>query len=102
MYVGTVGMSDKVPDQRGSQECHLHSNQGAQWRQSFEDTLNVLKYRCASEGLHCMWRIMNIAYTSIGKRVMKTDAKGWKVGGAKDDLRQFNHESLVGLMSETF
>ena len=49
-----------------------------------------------------MWRIMNIAYTSIGKRVMKTDAKGWKVGGVEDDLRQFNHESLVGLMSETF
>ena len=49
-----------------------------------------------------MWRIMNIAYTSIRKRVMKTDAKGWKVGGVEDDLRQFNHESLVGLMSETF
>ena len=49
-----------------------------------------------------MWRIMNIAYTSIRKCVMKTDAKGWKVGGVEDDLRQFNHESLVGLMSETF
>ena len=49
-----------------------------------------------------MRRFMNIAYTSIGKRVMKTDAKGWKVGGVEDDLRQFNHESLVGLMSETF
>ena len=44
----------------------------------------------------------NITYTSIGKRVMKTDAKGWKVGGAKDDLRQFNHKSLVGLMLEMF
>ena len=38
---------------------------------------------------------MNIAYTSIRKRVMKTDAKGWKVGGVEDDLRQFNHESLL-------
>ena len=52
--------------------------------------------------LHCMWRIMNIAYTSIGKCVMKTDAKGWKVGGVEDNLHQFNHKSLVGLMSEMF
>ena len=49
-----------------------------------------------------MQRFMNIAYTSIGKRVMKTDVKGWKVGGVEDDLRQFNHESLVWSMSETF
>ena len=49
-----------------------------------------------------MWRIMNITYASIGKRIMKTDAKGLKVGGVEDDLRQFNHESLVGLMSEMF
>ena len=33
-----------------------------------------------------MWRMMDTAYTSIGKHVMKTDARGWKVGGVEDDF----------------